>query len=201
MVAMSDIKRQKSSSMTRREPGSAQPRQLFRELRHQAKDLGHEIKSVARETTSDLKQEVGRISQAVSDTVKDEAQRLFDERREAVTSKVGVAAKLARQVGHALRAVRLENAAEVADAASEQAQEFGDYLKESDVSQLIEDAEDLTRRHQALVTTGLLVAGFALARFLKASAEANGSNSSGATRRRRGQKARRAGRVSSGDDA
>jgi len=177
--------------MTRRQSDFGQSQNPLQELRHQASGLLREIKTAARETTGDLSRQASEVSRAVSDTVKEEAQRLLDERREAIAGKVGIAAKLARQTGHALRAVRLDNAAEVADAAAGQVRKLGDYLKESDVSQILEDAEQLTRNHRALVTGGLLVTGFALVRFLKASAEPQRSNSNGGSASGRGQGKRR----------
>jgi len=175
------------------------PQDAFRNMRRSTSNLAQEIGSATRTTTKELIDQVSKVSGAVSETVKDEAQRLLDEQRDTAAAKVTGMAKITRQAAHGLRAVRLDNVAEMADSAAKQAQFIADYVKESDVTQVLEDAEDLVRRHRALVTGGLFVAGLALARFLKASAE---DEPNGTARRgqRQGRRDNDEDEVSSGDD-
>lgn len=175
MVALNNT-RSRGSSGSRRESSSSNPAKVLREAGHQTSDLFTQIGKATRETAKDLKQEVVEVTRTAVDTVKEEAQRVLDDQREAVGSKVGKAARLTRQFGHALRAVRLDDAARMTDSAAKRVEKLGDYVKEADVSQVLEDAEGLAREHQALFAGGLFLIGLALARFLKASRESDRSS-------------------------
>lgn len=170
MVALNNTK-SRGSSVSRRQSSSSDPAKVLREAGHQTSDLLTQIGKATRETAGDLKQEVVKVTRTTVDTVKEEAQRLLDDQRDALGSKVGKAARLARQFGHALRAVRLDDAAKMTDSAAKRVEKLGDYVKEADVSKVLEDAEEVAREHQALFAGGLFLAGLALARFLKASRE------------------------------
>jgi len=142
-----------------------------------------QIRTAATATAGDVKRQVRQVTNAIVETVKDEAQNLLDEQRDAAVAKVGGASKVARRVAHALRAVRLDDVANLADSAAERAEDLSAYVKESDVTQVLQDAEDLARRHRVLVTGGLFVVGFALARFLKAGEERDDGEGQGRSSR------------------
>lgn len=178
MVALTNT-RSRGSSGSRRESHSANPAKVLREAGHQTSDLLTQLGKATRETAGDLKQEVVEVARTAAETVKEEAQRVLDDQREAVGSKVAKAARLARQFGHALRAVRLDDAAKMTDSAAKRVEKLGDYVKEADVSQVLEDAEGMAREHQALFAGGLFIVGLAVARFLKASRESERSGRKG----------------------
>ena len=170
MVALNNTK-SRGSSPSRRQSPSADPAKVLREAGHQTSDLITQIGKATRETAGDLKQEVVEVARTALDAVKEEAQRVLNDQREAVGSKVDKAARLARQFGHALRAVRLDDAAKMTDSAAKRVEKLGDYVKEADVSKVLEDAEGMAREHQAFFAGGLFLVGLALARILKASRE------------------------------
>ncbi len=178
MVALNNT-RSRGSSASRRESPSANPAKVLREAGHQTSDLLTQIGKATRETAGDLKQEAVEVARTAAETVKEEAQRVLDDQREAVGSKVAKAARLARQFGHALRAVRLDDAAKMTDSAAKRVEKLDDYVKEADVSQVLEDAEGMAREHQALFAGGLFIVGLAVARFLKASRESERSGRKG----------------------
>ena len=178
MVALTNT-RSRGSAGSRRESHSANPAKVLREAGHQTSDLLTQLGKATRETAGDLKQEVVEVARTAAETVKEEAQRVLDDQREAVGSKVAKAARLARQFGHALRAVRLDDAAKMTDSAAKRVEKLGDYVKEADVSQVLEDAEGMAREHQALFAGGLFIVGLAVARFLKASRESERSGRKG----------------------
>ena len=124
----------------------------------------------ARAATDQVKNTAVELTRAVGETLREEASRLFDDQRERGAKRIVRTSRLARQAAHALHAVKLAAPAEYAEAAADQIERAADYLTHRDLDEILNDAGDVARRHPALVTGCLLVAGFAAARFLKASA-------------------------------
>lgn len=156
MVAMRD----KSSLQRRRDPDKQDDKtgsaggQIVTRIKHGASDVAGRLK---------------RGAAAVGQTVKEEGEQLFEKRKDRVVSRVRGFGKATRQVAHALHAVKADGLAEYADRAAEHVEGATQYLEESDLETVVEDAGDLAREHQALAAGGLFLVGFALSRFLKAS--------------------------------
>src|SRR5689334_21950148 len=125
---MNHAKPVRSVARRRSESKPPSPQQALRGLRQQTSGLAQEIGTAARTTTRELMQEIRQITREVSETVKEEAQRLLDDQRDAAASKVTNVAKITRQAAHGLRAVRLDNVADLADSAGKKAQRFADYV-------------------------------------------------------------------------
>jgi hypothetical protein len=150
---------------------SDEPGDVLRRVRKQVKGVAGQVKSGAIEATRGVKQEVLDVSRAVADTVNQEAERVFDEQRDRAAAKVSRVSKVARQTAHALHAVRMDAVADVVDAAAERVDSASKYIKQRDLGEVMDDASEVVNRHRALAVGGLFLAGFAAARFLKATAE------------------------------
>ena len=139
------------------------------------KDRAADVVAAARESAGNaaeqIKEKAADMTRAISGTIKEEAERLFEEQKGKAASKVTRYGKVIKQAGHALRAVKAEGMAEFADDAAETVEGLTDYLEERTLAQLLEDAGEVARRHPGMMLGGMFVTGFALARFLKASSE------------------------------
>jgi hypothetical protein len=116
-----------------------------------------------------MKQKAADMARSIAGTIKEEAERLFDEQKGKAASKVTRYGKVIQQAAHALRAVKAEGLAEFVDEAAGNVEGITDYLEERNLAQVLQDAGEVARRHPGMVLGGMFVTGFALARFLKAS--------------------------------
>jgi hypothetical protein len=142
----------------------------LRELKERAAEVASSVRDGAAEAAETVKRKAGDMSKAISGTVKEEAERLFGEQKGKAASKVKRYGKVVQQAAHALRAVKADPLAEYVDAAAEKVEGVTDYLEERNLAQVFEDAGELARKHPGMTIGGMFIAGFALARFLKASA-------------------------------
>jgi hypothetical protein len=173
------------------------------DLRRRAADLAHGLRESASAASEQMSSMVMKAGRVINETVQQEAGRLYDEQKDRAARKVANFGKVFHQVAHALHAVRLDGAADYVDSAANRVGDASDYLRESDLKDLIEDAQDVIRDHPGLAMGGLFVAGLAVARFVKAGlSDADGAGASarengGSSRRsiaRRGTDIRRASR-------
>jgi hypothetical protein len=141
----------------------------IQQVKERAAEVASYVKSSTRAATQQLKETAAEMARAVRETVKEEAERLFEEQRGKMSSKAAKVGKVVRQTAHALRAVRLEAVAEQVDAGAQRIDDASDYIKERNLTEVLQDAEEIVQRNRGLAVGGLFVAGFALARFLKAS--------------------------------
>jgi hypothetical protein len=148
------------------------------QVKERAAEVANYVKSNTRAATRQVKETAAEMARAIRETVKEEAERLFEEQRDRVSSRAVKVGKATRQVAHALKAVRLDAVAEQVEAGARRVDDASDYIKERNLTEILQDAEDIIQRNRGLAVGGLFVAGFALARFLKAS-ESNEDEDSG----------------------
>jgi hypothetical protein len=142
----------------------------LRELKGRAAEVASSVRDGAVEAAETVKRKADDMRKAISGTVKDEAERLFDEQKGKAASKVKRYGKVIHQAAHALKAVKADGLAEYVDVAAEKVEGVTDYLEERNLAQVFQDAGEVARKHPGMTIGGLFIAGFALARFLKASA-------------------------------
>jgi len=142
-----------------------------RELKEKAAEVAQRVAGGARAAKEQVMQKAADVTRAVADGVKEEAERIFDDQKGRIGSKVERWGKTIHQAAHALHAVKAEGAADMVDAAAERVGNVSSYLEERSLSDLLSDAEDVARRHPGIMLGGMFVAGLVAARFLKASAE------------------------------
>ena len=168
MVAMTELGKRRASSHRGRDESEIAER--LRELKERATEVASSVRETAAEATETVKQKAGDMGRAISGTVKEEAERLFEEQKGKAASKVKRYGKVIQQAAHALKAVKAQGLAEYADAAAERVEGVTEYLEERNLAQVLQDAGEVARKHPGMTIGGMFIAGFALARFLKASA-------------------------------
>lgn len=112
------------------------------------------------------------ISARTSDAVEQgrgAVQRQVGQRSAQLGDQIGAASRTIRQVAEQARNDGNDQQARLADEAAKRAERVSNYLGDVDPERLMADAEDFARRQPWLVAGVGLVAGFALARSLKAS--------------------------------
>ena len=103
--------------------------------------------------------------------VRDEAQRMLDERKGRAASQLQTMSGTAGRVAHALRAVKADAVADYADTTGDALDRVAKLVESAELSDLTERAGDFARRHPAWVIGGVFAAGFVAARVLKAGSD------------------------------
>jgi len=153
---------------SRQEPDEL--KELLERAKDEAADTFRIVKNKTHAAIQNVKQTTQDLAGGVMNAVQEEAERAYEQQKERVVGRVQKVGKLTKQAAHALRAVKADDAAEFVDRAAERVGQTRDYLEDKTLSQMLEDASDVVRRHQGVVAGGLVIVGFALARFLKSSA-------------------------------
>jgi len=128
----------------------------------------HSVRQGVRSAAKQVRQTASEVTGALRTTLHEEADELYQRHKGTATSQVKRFGKIAEQTAHALHAVKADKVAEYLDQASQRMEEAADYLKESDLAQLMHDTGRVVRRNRGLAMGGMFIAGYALARFLKA---------------------------------
>ena len=128
------------------------------------------VKSQARATARQLEEAAGELTHTVVNTVREGARHAVEQQKGQALVGVARVGEVASQAAHALRAVKADGMAEYVDAASRRVERATEYLEERTVTEMIDDASEVVRRNRTIAVGGMLVAGFAISRFLKASA-------------------------------
>ena len=122
--------------------------------------------------TEKMDQATEVISARTSDAVEQgrgAVQRQVGQRSAQLGDQIGAASHTIRQVAEQARVDGNDQQARLADEAAKRAERVSSYLGDVDPERLMADAEDFARRQPWLVAGVGLIAGFALARSLKAS--------------------------------
>ena len=122
--------------------------------------------------TEKMDQATEVISARTSDAVeqgRSAVQRQVGQRSAQLGDQFGAASHTIRQVAEQARVDGNDQQARLADEAAKRAERVSNYLGDVDPERLMADAEDFARRQPWLVAGVGLIAGFALARSLKAS--------------------------------
>ena len=111
--------------------------------------------------------------------VRERATAQLATQKDKATDGLGSVARAVRDTTQHLRTNQHETVAQYAEKAADQIERFSQRLKEKDVSELLNDAQQLARRQPALFIGGAFALGLLGARFLKSSSAraAGGSRS------------------------
>jgi hypothetical protein len=154
-------------------PGNGDgPASVAGSLREQVGGLGAEARRETAQIAEDVREQVGVIVHRRKQLVAERIGSIASALREA-------ALRLERDTGAGAgeppAAVGLDAATrglvELVDGAAERIDRASDYLRESEVKDLLRDLERFARRRPAVFVGGGLAAGFLLARFFKSSGE------------------------------
>ena len=134
------------------------------------------VRNGAHAAAEQVQRTIGDTGGAVLDSVLDEAERLYEEQRKNAVSRVSGFSKIAARSAHALHAVKADGVAEYVEQAAKQVERSTDYLRDRDLSEILEDTGDVIRRNPGAAMGGMFIVGFAITRFLKASATRDQGN-------------------------
>ena len=101
--------------------------------------------------------------------VKERATAQLATQKDKATDGLGSVAQAVRETTQHLRSRQHEAVAGYAEKAADQIERFSQRLKEKDVTELLDDAQQLARRQPALFIGGAFALGLLGARFLKSS--------------------------------
>ena len=176
MVAMAETRRPRSS-----QGGDQKQRRSRQEPRRGGRDDEQDdggvvstalryVKDGARAASEQLQRTLGDTTGAVLDTVLDEAERVYHRQRKQAVSRVSSLSKIAARSAHALHAVKADAVADYVEQAARQVEQSTRYLRDRELTEVLEDAGEVVRRHRAATAATMFVLGFAATRFLMASA-------------------------------
>jgi hypothetical protein len=130
-------------------------------------DIGGQAKVKAREAAEMAKSE----SQRLASVAKDKAKSVIAEQKDAAAESLGGVAGALRETAKTL-GEQSPALGQYTERAAQSLEGFSHTLRDRDVDSLIGQLEDFARRQPLVFVGGAVLAGFALSRFLKASAEA-----------------------------
>lgn len=130
----------------------------------------HSVMQGAQSVAQQIVHTTGEVTGAVVDTVLDEAERIYRRQKKPAISRISSLSKMADRTAHALHAVKADGVADYVEQAAEQVDGISEYLEDRTLGEILEDAGEAVQRNRAVAMGGMFVAGFAVARFLKASA-------------------------------
>ncbi len=133
------------------------------------------VSQVLDETQQTAGQAVAGVQQKVGEVVegaKQQTTSLLESRKEQVADTLYTVAHVLRQSGQQLREQEQAPVAGIADQAAQQAERGSGYLKQRNVSELLNETEQLGRTHPLAFTGGALILGMLGVRFLRSSRRA-----------------------------
>jgi ElaB/YqjD/DUF883 family membrane-anchored ribosome-binding protein len=118
-----------------------------------------------------LKEEAKQRASHLLDEAKDRARSAIDERKEGLAQDVGDFAHALRASASHLQEHQKGYVAQYVEQAASSVEQIADTLHRQNLGDFVRHTEDFARRQPGLFVGGAVAAGFALARFLKSSAE------------------------------
>lgn len=135
---------------------------------------GEEVRHGAEEAAGKaegLKQEAKERAGRLLDEAKDRARSAIDQQKEGLAQDVGDFAHALRASASDLQEHNKGYVARYVEQAASGVEQIADTLHRQDLGDLVRQTEDFARRQPGLFIGGAVAAGFALARFLKSSAD------------------------------
>jgi hypothetical protein len=107
----------------------------------------------------------------IVDKVKEQATAQLSSQKDRATQGLGTVASAVRQTTQSLRDQQHDAVAGYVEQAADQIERFSERLKNKDVTELLNDAQQLARRQPAIFIGGAFALGLVGARFLKSSSK------------------------------
>lgn len=124
----------------------------------------------AKEQAKNLANEAKDQTVRVAEQARDHVQQLVGQQKDQAADRLGSLAGALREAGRKLNeGEQSGDFGRYADRAAEQVERLSNYLRDNDLRGFVRDTEDFARRRPEVFLGGALLAGLALARFLKAS--------------------------------
>jgi len=131
----------------------------------QAQQAAEQAREKVGEATEQAKEQARSLAGQAQDRIREQV----DQRSTQAGERVGGTAEDVRSVGEQLRNQGKDGPARIVDQAADRIERAGSYLRDSDADRILNDVEDFGRRNPWAMLAGAAIAGFAAARFLKAS--------------------------------
>jgi hypothetical protein len=141
---------------------------IITRVREGASGALQSVMQSAQSVTEQIKETTGEVTGAVFDTLLDEADRIYRKQKKPAISRIDSLSKMADRAAHALHAVKADGVADYVEQAAEQVGTITDYLQDRRLDEILEDAGEIVQKNKAAALGVLFLAGFAAARFLKA---------------------------------
>jgi hypothetical protein len=119
----------------------------------------------------DLAAQARKETLRLAEDARQQGWALVRRRQDRLATRLGSVASALRDAGRRLDREVVDGLGELVGRAARQVDRASGYLRESEVRDMVRDAEDLARRRPAAFLGGTFAAGFLLARFLKSSGE------------------------------
>jgi hypothetical protein len=124
----------------------------------------------AKEQAKNLANEAKDQTVRVAEQARDHVHQLVDQQKGQAADRLGSLAGALREAGRKLNeGEQSGDFGRYADRAAQQVERLSTYLRDNDLRGFVRDTEDFARRRPEVFLGGALLAGLALARFLKAS--------------------------------
>ena len=128
-----------------------------------------EMKNTVRET----KDKIAAKTKEVAAQAKETGEEYVRQGKERTADRLGGVSETIRQTADRFEQEQDPNIARYTRVVADKLEQAANYIRQHDLQQLKHDGEDLVRQHPAVFFGGMFIAGFAAARFLKASADRN----------------------------
>jgi hypothetical protein len=133
-------------------------------------DTGDLIKEQVSQTTQRAANQAQQVAGQVTETAKSQAQSMLASQKQTVADDLSHMSKALHSTSDQLQSQNLGPVAGVVDTAAQRIDDVSGYLRNTDLDQMLQDAENIARRNQMLFLGGTFALGLLAARFLKSSA-------------------------------
>lgn len=167
--------------------GQATARDLVREAKEQAGDAATRVREQARGAAEQVKEQAVRAGEQIRasasqlfNDARDRGARSLAQQKEALTNQIGGFSHAMYRAADTLHEEGDHAVAGYVESLGSGVERVAQYLNERDLTRLADDARECARRRPGLFYGGFLLAGLALARFIKSSAGHTGASPSSA---------------------
>jgi hypothetical protein len=133
-------------------------------------DTGDLIKEQVSQTTQRAANQAQQVAGQVTETAKSQAQSMFASQKQTVADDLSHISQALQSTSDQLQSQNLGPVAGVVDTAATRIDDVSGYLRNTNLDQMLQDAENIARRNQMLFLGGTFALGLLAARFLKSSA-------------------------------
>lgn len=127
------------------------------------------VKDTATATAQEVADRVKEQAKQTGNTIKEQSRGFLNEQKKRVGAEIQTYSAAAREAAERLQHESDTNLAQYVSTAADRLDRLGSRIQERDVSQLVDDVEEIARRRPEVFFGGMFVVGLAVARFLKAS--------------------------------
>jgi hypothetical protein len=152
------------------------------ELGRSAKEQAQQLGSKAKEAAQDFTEQIKSGAQSMTEDMQARGSEFVQQQKSQAAAGVSHFSAALRDAAGRLHRENDHNIAGYIDAVADRVDQAARYLEERDPREILDSLRNTARRHPELFLGGMLVGGFALARFLRASDRARRLEDNGGRR-------------------